>query len=243
MAGFLYATPGTRGEPAADLIRELKLEYAFEGEAIAVQLGRLGPGGGPATILAEPDLFAGHEIGYYSEPTQRWVKRHSRFGPECWVGCFTGAGVPTPRDLLRDSFHDSLRLKLGDGNEWLIPSAPAMPRPMVIDENGQWAPGPLQGRALELSELAKEFVGKAMEAMAKAAEGEPARVEFRLSISDEEAACRFLQANYRLAETEAAMLGLFYSTGPSKANEVLVMGSDWDQVVQFFKKKTETSAT
>lgn len=235
MAGFLYAVPEVGGKTPADLVKEYNLGYAFDADPLPIQLSRSGPGDEPATILVDPRRLSGIEPGYYPGQ-QRWQKRDASLGKVCQIGYFIDH-PPKPADLLRQTFMDSLRVRLADGEEWLVPLASALPRPMVLVD-GVWKQGPPEGLAFELSELARQFVELAVEAIRNSS-AQQGIASFTMPGGDEAAACKFLAANYVIGPQEASILRLFWDRGVSKASEILATGSDWDLVVEALKKKRE----
>jgi len=207
MAGFLYYVP--KDGPKADLIHLGRIiDRARETRGI-----RGGPDNGNGTMVADPARVPADLLGYYPD-RQTWRKAPGV--ANYWVGIINDKR-PTPVDLARP---DQLRghpVKLGDGNEWLIPVARGLreteageivsvgcilPTRVDVDDEGNWISGVVQPIHANLWDVACRWE----QVFASTQSGE--KVEFNFA-DGFDAALSALATNYAVDKTEAAMLGLF----------------------------------
>ena len=139
MAGFLYFAAG---RPRVD---QAWLEahgpaHAFEpddlGRISQAEVGQ-GPGDQRGVLFArtagEPQPMG------YAPGVQKWAKAVSG---GWWVGCETDA-PPTPADLEHSEIIDGHVVRMGDGQQWLVPVArlfsggTALPQAIVLGPNGE----------------------------------------------------------------------------------------------------------
>jgi hypothetical protein len=70
-------------------------------------------------------------------------------GGRCWFGWNKADGLPAPGALERlpEATFEGMRVKLGDGNEWIVPNGTRLPVRFVLDDAG--IPVKLPTRAVE----------------------------------------------------------------------------------------------
>ena len=166
--------------------------------------------------------------------------------PDCFVGFYSDS-TPTPEELLRKDALGGHAVRLGDGNDWIIPVARGaaeesgelryfakVPRRLDMDENGAWISGGIAPRFAELWGVACKFwdafTGAGVE---KTADGVAVRMEFNDLV---DGAVMALATNYRLRATEAALLGLL---DEENCGAILRAVIDWPTVESFLQKKTQ----
>lgn len=85
-------------------------------------------------------LTLGESAGFYPDK-QRW-DRFALDVPEHWIGTYIDA-QPDPKDLERDEMIAGHRVKLRDGNDWLVPSArsfaggTSLPQDLMLGPDGK----------------------------------------------------------------------------------------------------------
>jgi hypothetical protein len=233
MAGFLYYVPtsikavksGGLGLTDPDEIAELGLGHAFETPPVAAGV-RGGPDGGNGTLLGQSASFCGQRIGYYPDK-QTWRKIPKS---EVWLGWYT-ENLPRPDALRRSEVVPGERVRLGDGNLWLIPLSrsvsddsedysvcSAIPASRMLDDNGNWVRGAPEPRYARLWETANRVWDAIIDRVVEST-GESSTIE----IGEESDACvDALQANYRVGPAEISALGLLTDQSASAIIKAMV---------------------
>jgi len=159
-----------------------------------------------------------------SADPMRWVPIRLGEGvPAYWLGIGQRLFAPRPADLARGSMLSGRAVRLGDGNEWMIPAArlyvgeefvPGVPVRHVLGDDGQ-AAAEISPRYVPLWAGAVEAWNEYMRTVAAAAEGPraaelaeiPPAAPGRLA----ELAELAIGHNYRVGHWEALALGLLDS--------------------------------
>lgn len=209
MPGFLYYKPNVSRVHVAD-VKTWGLGYAFSDRVTPAPV-MTGPDSGNGCVFVDiRHVPAG--VGYYPEQ-QVWRRIP---GGDLWVGYYAEQ-KPTPADLIRDVRTQGYFVKLGDGNDWLVPLARSvadvdgelgyicrLPKRLDIDEEGKWTLEAVMAESAGLWEIACEYFEARWNAKID--------VEHRqqvLSIENAaEKAVRVLSANYVVSDAECAALGL-----------------------------------
>lgn len=250
MPGLLYYIPGRSHASLADAA-ELGLEYAFEQDLSPRRVTGSGPDGGQGLIVA--DAARVPDIGYYPD-RQEWIKiPGSPVG--AWVGRYTDLEVQ-PEDLARLELLPGHPVRMGDRQEWQVPTArawsaggespswyEALPHRAGLDEEGKWVMGQVAERYRQLWETAADYWDKFWSAAGTAEPVDVAGQEegCRISFDFEgmaDAAVVVLAANYRLDRAEVALLGLLEQQTPE---EILNAAIDWPTFVEEVVKKKQPS--
>jgi len=164
MSGFLYYVPQSQSKASAkNAMSEASVELAFV-EGLASNHTAKGPDNGGGFVLGPaPGPNA------VNRDVQEWMPAP---GKRYWVGV-ARSDPPKPCELARDEQLPGHPVKLGDGNEWLIPVARryvtmdgdsgwirALPRSLKVNDEGHWEPGdviaqyrPLWEEVLRVQEL------------------------------------------------------------------------------------------
>ena len=208
MAGFLYFAPA---RPRVDRawVTDHGPAYAFDdddwGRMSQGELGQ-GPGDQRGCLFArragEP-----HALGYAPD-RQRWAKAAG--SGEYWLGYDT-AEPPTPAHLERAEIIDGHLVRLGDGQQWLVPVArmfsggTALPQAIVLGPNG-------------------EKVLRALPAyVAIARHADRVATDIHIGMSDGwDIAVEALALNYRIGPDEASLLQLLTTPIVPNVLEALV---------------------
>lgn len=169
-------------------------------------------------------------LGYYPD-RQMWRPMHG--DPEVWVG-IENDHRPTPLDVARSKQADGEWLTMRDDSRWLIPRArqydaneagifyrESLPANLDINNQGEWIRGDVFAEYLRLWELANDVADGAN--------------------SLDELATAALNANYRIGQTELALLGLL-DTDWSVLFSVLRIVLDRERSEDLQKKTAESIA-
>jgi hypothetical protein len=147
MAGFLYFRAGTV-PPTPDDIAELGLAHAFPSKSIdRCQCIANTPTGASGFVFGDTVRMAGRSVTMNMDE-QKWEKLP---GSELHVGYWKDA-KPKPADLARAERIAGHAVKLGDGQEWIVPlvrsfdratlkTVSTLPCYMTVDDNGDWHRG------------------------------------------------------------------------------------------------------
>lgn len=215
---FVYFIPGASAAPGEVL----------EGLGLAAILGRhveagptdRGPDGGRGCLIFAgegPRARLAAEAG-----RMRWIPARGGGGAVAyWIGYDRGE-PPTPADLQRERILPGRALRLGDGNEWIVPMArqydteveqfvPAVPMRLTVDDDGRDAAQVVAGYA-ELWDGAMAAWNECVRAVAEAAGEERAELaELEpMPLAEAERICAAaIRTNYRAGRLEARALGLF----------------------------------
>ena len=128
MAGLLYFIPKRDGI-TEDVLLEVDATVLIENKYVARPAGT-GPGAEHGIVCVPKAEYQGSTSprpGYYPNE-QKW---ESVNGGKFFIGT---AGDVIPKDLLRKECIDGHYVKLGDGNEWLVPVARRFPIGIVLPE-------------------------------------------------------------------------------------------------------------
>ena len=229
---FLYFIPDVVEKPSAEQLGALGLTERLAGGGMAFRpltQGK-GPSGGAGVIVCRPRK---HNPGYYPE-RQEWRQVKSGDGaPAYWLGTWKDAR-PGPADLQREPLLDGHLVKLGDGNEWLVPVARLLPEALVHSPEDGWSTCRLEAYAWlwDIAETFWEEFAASVQESTTPADGE--RVAVKLSDASDMAA-RVLGANYRVGLPEISGLGLFRTDTPV---DILLALCDWPTL----RKKAEALA-
>lgn len=173
MPGFLYYIPGDSGRMTVENALALPCAYAFEDCKAIDSRGVLR---GPADdqpaglVIARSGTVPDSDMGLFLD-RQIWTKMDQS---DVWIGyCKSEDGTPTfpkPVDLARPRQIDGRPLKLGDGNEWIIPIArrlqihdgdlvPYCALPMVSEyKNGTWASSGVRSQFRGLWDISNKYL-------------------------------------------------------------------------------------
>lgn len=246
MGGFLYFIP--EHVTSVRQLDEWGLSYVFEkdGRGFYPCQGK-GVEGVQGTVIGDERATQTQRITYKAaEQTWRKIAGDRSQGKPCFVGFYNDA-APTPEELLRKDALGGHAIRLGDGNDWIIPVARGaaeeggelryfakVPRRLELDENGAWISGTIVDRYAELWAVACKFwdafTGAGVE---KTADGVAMRMEFNDLVNG---AMTALSTNYRVRASEAALLGLL---DEECCGAILRAVIDWPTVEAFVQKKTQ----
>jgi len=196
-------------------------------ETVLVKLGLGGvmpPGTGHGSSVAGPGGTTGSLVGpprglRYDAEAQTWYP-----GPEksYWIGWPTDS-PPSPKELLRPKFVSGQVLRLGDGNDWICPTArlydgtPKLPVRFGLDVDGNDA-GEIVAEYADLWALAQQVWVGALAEMQDPDSDEPVLSPDRVI----EIAHAALAANYRVNGTVVKALGLLTTENIHEITRTLV---------------------
>lgn len=242
MAGFLYYLPGrTRDVEVADL-RKAGLGHAFDDTCTACEV-QTGPDGKAGVIVADDRRVPANLIKYKPDE-QQW---RGIPGSDIQVGMYT-EDRPTPDDLERDQMLLGHMVRMGDGNDWLVPIARgykeedgelrwyvALPQVDELKDDGEWFAG-------EIVDPFKPLWNSAMRwwnAFCAAVGAETTQGEADGTTSFEfgelvQAVVMVLAANYLVGTAEIGLLKL--SNGQCRPN-VMNATIDLPTIIAWNKKK------
>jgi len=244
VAGFFYYMPGER-TLYHETLAKAGIGYAFgdahEPKAIVGGVGT-GPDGAGGIILARNDVgIDPATVGYYPEG-QTWQKVA---GGQHWIGLATGAqygGLPGPGDLEADEMLAGHFIRLGDGNDWLIPVARHFatggvpPSALTLGPDGQLVLEPLQ-RYVQFSSHADRVWE---DLRVKLGWIKAAKDRAELTVGEGwEIAIEALALNYRVSQTEVAMLRLVTTPNMPRILEAIV---DWPAIEAVAKETLEAES-
>lgn len=218
MNGFLYYIPG---QPEATP-ESVGLEATFAGASVpsGEVTGSGGPDGNHGKVYALGDTVC----GYYPD-TQEWRKCGA-----FWLGWYRDE-TPGPQVLERNELIGGHRVKLCDGNEWLVPVARSfpngtcLPERILIGPDGEW-----------IKEIIPEYVAMSQKAEViwKSAESTGEFTETFEESAD--MALMALSINYRIGRHEVGALELFTTQNLS---DVLLALVDWPTVEWLLKEDSK----
>lgn len=183
-----------------------ELQYAFEGRAASFcrVLGD-GPSGTPGLLLG----VSSRGLRFEKE-SQSWMRLP---GTKIWAAA---SEDDAPANLVREQSLRGHEIELGDGRTWVVPVARAvdetsseliwqmeLPRTIVLNEQGEWAFGPVVERCRRLWEIATWWFDEALSARLRDQDVkiDPQQVYHR--------ATEVLGYNYRIGPVECSLLGLW----------------------------------
>lgn len=261
MSGFLYYLPGgTLADAARERLIELGLGHAFDGGCTAAPVMR-GPGDddqdGPAgVVLADPQRVG--KIGFYPKE-QTWrrgaaaaravesreekVELPDGQPREVWVGFFAN-DRPTPAVLVRRQMLDGHPVRLGDGNDWVVPIVRGfgesfaerfitLPRAVELDADGKVTAGAVLPEYRHVLEGVAAYNDACVAAVVEAEGTEAARVRFEHT---PDVAFELLGLNYAIGPAEIVALELFVWQR-SHFGDVMDAALDMPGLVAIQKKK------
>jgi len=258
VAGFLYFVPDLVDLPDAAKLRALGLDYAFGRLPAARFITAAGPSGGPGLLLGEEGWADGTAIGYYPDRQtfRQNVETSKRPNVRTWVGLWTQRR-PGPEDLLRRDALSGWPVRLGDGQEWLVPVARrfveqfdelryynALPHSVDVDEAGRWTRRSMVGAYAGLWPIAERFWdwyiahapgGDAVGDTDAAAPSGSTWTDQEIY----ESAVTALAVNYHLGPAEVGLLGLLVD---SRAGDILKALIDVPTLIEWSKKKALAAA-
>ena len=215
VAGLIYFVAGQQAAKPA--IEAAGLGYAFDGfQPTAGETSR-GPDGTPGVLMT----VGSAKLGWF-EHGQTWMKDH---GGRFWAGFYTD-DRPTPADLQRPSLIGGYRVRLEDGNEWLVPIArqfpegSQLPRTLLLGPDGKL-----------VAEIRAEYIAlwKSACRVWQSIAGQQPTAKNEIHTDLEEATCwriaiEALAVNYRLGVTEANLLRLI---GSQTLPQIMMLLIDW----------------
>ena len=243
---FLYFIPG--GSNAIDRAKlcEAGLGYVFGGRCDSfrhVETTRGPEGTGQGVLVSLPGE---NRLGLFPD-RQKWQKVP---GSQAFVGMYSDADPPAPRQLLQDDPLAGHEVALGDGRRWCVPIALApaendgqivayspLPRKMGLDAAGKFTPGDIELKYEGLWAAVAAYQNSMAEGAIAAGE-DAERFSFEL---DDEWAVDVLQANYRLGRAEIVLLGLLTWQGPF-VQKILDAASD-APAFELLKKKLDSAGS
>lgn len=240
MASFLYYLPGKDHSVDGSDIEQAGIGHALRYNQSVPSLTSVGvkggPDGGSGVIVARSE-FA-DRVGFYPD-AQTWKKAP---GGRYWIG-WSKESSPGPDALARPNLLRGHRVKLADGNDWMIPVARAwseqsqggapyiaLPRVRELNAEGQWANGAVLPDYRDLWDMACRWWDTWMEICAEIEQD-----SVTLSFNDEtDFAVAALCANYHVDRLEASVLGLL-----TDASVIEILGAliDWPTIVAWQAKK------
>jgi len=217
MASFSYFLPGKSNTMTISLetLAINDLGGVFDSESFSKRDVDPGPDNGMGILVSYNNHLA------YRKETQSWQKIH---GVNAWIG-FDKANPPKASDLQRDSWIGGYRVPLGNGEEWIAPTArlasglPNLPCSSHFTK-GEWTRGGVRPKHQQLWKMAESFWSQVEPELENV---ETDQDTIKLSFSQEsEYAVTALSANYRIGNTEASLLGLINDDSTSGILNALV---------------------
>ncbi len=204
---FIYFLPGRTEKPSAQQLAEAGLDAVLADASLActpISQGR-GPGGGPGVLISP----AGQRSPLYKPDRQQW-QDFGKFHLGWWTDL-----VPRPEDLARDEPLPGHRVKLGDGNEWLVPCVNLLPVDLTWSPDGGWAgqrTADTHG-LIEIQEQWLEEITRALRSEEERRDAESAEQgEIELTVAGAaDQATRVLAVNYHVGPAELAGLHVLTS--------------------------------
>ena len=236
MAGLLYYLPDAAAVNA-ELIERLGLADRLGTDSIKFVGVQDGPAGRRGAVCTHDtgDARTPKRVGYYPD-VQRWTK--ARDGAY-WIG-HNASDPPKPEDLVRADAINGHWVTLGDGQQWLIPTARILPAGFRLNEQGEWTVGETLPRFAEFSRRVEKLwqvVVSEYEALAdkrELAEDAPT-----LSVAERiDLAAEALSINYRAGRWEASHLGLLDATNLSNCLRAIV---DLPSIEQVMRSQAEAA--
>ncbi|MCG8407565.1 MAG: hypothetical protein MI923_20400 [Phycisphaerales bacterium] len=247
MAGLLYFIDGKDRSIKLDEIHKLGLDYAFDKQPTPSGVSGRGPSGSAGVVLADPKRVPTDKIGYYLDK-QTWLQMP---GKPVWVGFYTD-DRPKPEDLQREHPLPGYRVKLADGQEWVVPVAltPAdsdgfqlqhvLPTIAVLSEEGELESGSVEAKYAPLLKVAMEWFRAVLRRDFAA---DPKQVADFPEFSSKTVfrnAMTVLAQNYRTGPVEIASLKLFNEECASNVLDCLI---DKPSIIEFLEKKRDAVAS
>ena len=239
MAGFLYYLPKRRGALDGDLaelglLDVLACPRAF-GEAPK------GPDDGAGCMIARSPASRGTvpELAYRPED-QEWRECG---GGKWWLGWYRQS-PPRPMDLERSrSELMGYRVKLGDGDSWLVPVARSfpegcpLPKSLVLGSDGESVTEQLLGEYVEFSKRAERLWGwfcadNGLAELAPGDHGERPDYAWRLGT-----VAMALGLVYHVSRWEVGMTGLVTSDNIREVERAIFDWPEAEALVAAAKKK------
>lgn len=127
--------PGARGQDPQNLVHVGLADLVAGAEYLDVGTG---PDGAAGVVCAWRK--AGQAGMGYQPEKQVWrpaVAREELSAGRYWVGCWDAA-PPLPKELARPYQQPGPLLRLGDGQEWMLPAAKELTREMMLSDDGSW---------------------------------------------------------------------------------------------------------
>jgi hypothetical protein len=193
------------------------------------------PSGNAGMLVADEARLAGMAFAFDAEQ-QTWRKAPGE--SKVWVGYWNEAR-PGTTDLRRKKMRRGSPLKLGDGQEWLVPQLMLyagesgfsidLPCAAELDDNGKWTAGAALKEGEARAKLADRlYAGMVLASLGKS---DPLTDEELLDIT-----CDLLGMNYVVDRLEVAMLGLL-SFGEKLADAAKI-ATDWQTAIDWLEKKS-----
>jgi len=217
MSAFVYYVPGVQAA-SPDVLRNTGLG-ALLGPNITTRIVNGGPNGGTGLVICRE----GGSALYHAE-SQTWTAADTH-----WVG-YENNARPGPFDLLRDDNVGGHAVKMGDGNQWLVPILRVAPAGPLLPHAHYFCMG--EGGKFQ-SRLRPEFMalGQKVESMWTEYATRVGMIDteagdmatFTLEIDDD---CSLiadaLAFNYRVGKIEISLLALLTPSSLQKALEALL---------------------
>lgn len=235
MAGLLYFISGSTVKPRPEEIESLGL--AFDHPPVMAECMGQGPDGKPGVTVADPNRVP--RIGVYLDE-QHWEPVPALEGePKLYIG-WSKKFPPTPQDLARESQVQGPRVKLADGNEWMVPSvwewsaddatkSLTLPRAVKRSAEGSWVYGDVVPAYKAIWTAAQEYWQKLLDTVSDGQSSYewPPLFDF---------ACELLRTNYSILPMDVSALTLF--TSDNVAQRVCNAAIDWLTFVEWIEKKS-----
>jgi len=210
---FLYLLPGVTQASAAICADHGLSEVVGDGP-LSQRPGVGGPEGTQGVLLWRRI----ESVPRYDSEKQEWLQNG-----ECWVG-MDRAAPPKPEDLIRDQPIAGHWVRLGDGNDWLIPVARRVGGGTALEQAFRKVGDEWQLEILPKYKWLWEQAGKVFDAYLSALKGDG-----MVSVEDPlELAVKVLTVNYRIRAPEISLLGLL-TTG-NLWQGVLGALIDWPEI-------------
>lgn len=234
MSVFLYFIEGQDKVAKPERLKEIGLDDVMRGitpTCCGCQRGPGDKGAGGLVFAAPPADGSAVKIGYYPSE-QTWQKS---VNGKYWLGWFTDQ-PPMPKALARSEQIAGHYIRLGDGNEWLVPEARVfdqgtnLPEALVLGAKGEVVRQPLQRFAQMSADAERIWLQlraelRHVEAGSRDDSAAPEAVRDYEPLSDAECfdiAVRALQFNYRIGPQEVSALTLLDTASSELLNGTLV---------------------
>lgn len=251
MSNFLYFLSGVSNRKAAQVaIGEAGLRYAIPGGFTSTEVTE-GPSGGAGLLVAKDTSDLGSSFKMHTDQVWRAVPGSAI----AWMGFYPAESecpTPHPDGLLREDAISGHTVRLGDGNDWVVPLARAivdggkeglmlhtLPQTVGVDAKGAWSDGEIIRRFRPLNGLAERWWDKIIKDSKDKNLEDAGKITIPFSENDvRDGAMLALAVNYRVSPIEVAALELFDT---ANIREILGAVIDWPGFQELIKKKRKQS--
>ena len=243
MANLLYYFPGINDATVAPVKAAVEaaglLPVFGDAKWTANKVMAHGPDGGAGIVLSIHTYARGGEQAdaLVLEGRQTWTPCDEG---KYWIGWRTDK-PPAPADLARREQIAGHAVKLGDGNEWIIPLARVInggtefPKRLTLGPGGMWVETILP-QFVEFCAKAESVWRGISGAVERADDSGESKVDAEIGVDDTAFAIEALALNYAVGSWEASALGLL--TTHTRA-AIIMATVDWPRIVAVLEAQRE----